>query len=164
MILVCVAMLLLTGVYSLTVASLAWQDLVTGAAFSAILLYGFRGVLFPKKLPAAGSTLRAVLVFPIFTFIAIRDIFVGTWLVTQFVVGLRKLEHPGIIAVPIGRRSKAAVGVSGLVLTLSPGSFLVDVDWERREMLVHMIDGSDPDAAREAYDHFYDRYEQHVVP
>jgi multicomponent K+:H+ antiporter subunit E/multicomponent Na+:H+ antiporter subunit E len=68
------------------------------------------------------------------------------------------------VRVPLGRRSKASTGLSGMVLTLSPGTFLIDVDWEKREMLVHAIDASDPEGMREGYDRLYENIQRHVVP
>jgi multisubunit Na+/H+ antiporter MnhE subunit len=48
--------------------------------------------------------------------------------------------------------------------TLSPGSVLVDIDWQRRDMLLHVIDASDPDAVRADLERFYDRYQRRVFP
>lgn len=153
-----------TAIYALTVASFAWEDLVLGLVLSAVLVLAFRNVLLPQRLPSNGQVLKAILMFPLFILVVLRDVITGTWLVALFVLGIRKLEHPGIVRVPLGRRSRPSAGLAGLVLTLSPGTFLVAIDWDEREMLVHAIDASDPDALRENYDTFYERYEQHVVP
>jgi multisubunit Na+/H+ antiporter MnhE subunit len=164
MMLILVVLALGTGIYALTVASFAWEDLILGLALTATLLLIFRPVMLPRRLPPNRQILKAILYFPLFAIVALKDVIVGTWQVALFVTGIRPLEHPGIIRVPLGRRSKASTGLAGMVLTLSPGTFLIDVDWEHREMLVHAIDASDPDALRAAYDEFYERYEQHVVP
>lgn len=164
MIFILIILALGTGVYALTVASLAWEDLAFGLGVTAVLLAIFRDALLPKPLPSNLGALKAVAVFPLFALMAVLDILRGTWLVGSIVVGRRKLEHPGIVRVPLGRRSPASAGVAGIVLTLSPGTFLVAMDWETREMLVHAIDASDPDAMRESYDTFYERYERHIVP
>ncbi|HYH13436.1 MAG TPA: Na+/H+ antiporter subunit E [Thermomicrobiales bacterium] len=153
-----------TLTFALTLASFAWEDLLVGFVLSTVLLLLFRNVLLPERLPRNRQVIKAIVVFPVFVLVAIRDVFVGTWLVALIVLGIRKLEHPGIVRVPLGRRSKPSAGLAGLVLTLSPGTFLVAMDWEAREMLVHAIDASDPDKLRENYDTFYERYEQHVVP
>jgi multicomponent Na+:H+ antiporter subunit E len=164
MIAILLVLCLSTAVYALTVASFAWEDLALGFALSSVVLLTFRNVLLPSRLPSAAQVLKAIAVFPLFLLIALKEIFVGTWQVASFVIGVRKLEHPGIVRVPLGRRSKPSAGLAGLVLTLSPGTFLIAIDWEEREMLVHAIDASDPDQLREGYDTFYERYEQHLVP
>lgn len=153
-----------TVVYALTVASFAWEDLAFGFGLSAAVLFAFRHALLPQRLPSNLQVIKAVAVFPLFLIVSPKDIVTGTWLVASIVLGIRKLEHPGIVRVPLGRRSKPSAGLAGLVLTLSPGTFLVAMDWEEREMLIHAIDASDPDKLREGYEQFYERYERHVIP
>jgi multisubunit Na+/H+ antiporter MnhE subunit len=41
---------------------------------------------------------------------------------------------------------------------------MLDVDSERRAMLFHVIDASDPDAVRAHIDGFYHRYQRRVFP
>ena len=65
---------------------------------------------------------------------------------------------------PIGERSELGVAVTGLLIGLSPGSLLLDVDSERQAMLFHVIDARDPDAVRAQIDHFYQRYQRRVFP
>jgi multisubunit Na+/H+ antiporter MnhE subunit len=92
------------------------------------------------------------------------DITTGTWEVALVTLHLRPLVKPGIVAVPIENRTPLGVAVSALATTLSPGTFLVDVDWEKRVMLIHAIDASDPDVVREALQHMYRRYQSKVFP
>ncbi len=164
MILVVVVLALLTAVYSMTLASLAWEDLALGFGLSAMLLYAFRGVLLPSPLPSAVLTLKAIAAFPAFAFIAVIEIVKGSWQVALIVVGLRPLVNPGIVEIPIMERTPTAVGLSGLLWTLSPGSFLVEVKWDERVMLVHVIDASDPETIRAGYVRFYERYQRALVP
>lgn len=151
-------------IYGLTLASFAWEDLALGLGLTAVVLVMFRTVLLPSPLPSSGRVLRGILAFPIFVLAEIREIITGTWQVMIFVVGIRKLEHPGIVRIPLGRRSPVSEALAGYVITVSPGTFLVDVDREADEMLVHAIDASDPEAVRAAYEALFERYERHVVP
>lgn len=164
MILILIVIVLLTGVYALTLASTAWEDLVLGLGIAIVLLATFRKVLLPERLPPPGQTLKAVVMFPVFALASAWTIVEGSITVTAFVLGIRKLEKPGIVAVPIGDRTPTGVGVSSIVLTMSPGSFLVDVNWNERVMYVHVMDATDPDGVRETLQTFYDRYQRHVVP
>lgn len=150
--------------YALTVASFAWEDLVFGAGLTAVLLALFRNVLLPSPLPSSGRVFVAIVSFPLFVLGTIREIITGTWLVALHVVGLKPLEHPGIVRIPIGERTPVSRGMAGYIITVSPGTFLVDVDDETNEMLVHAIDASDPDALRRHYQSLYQGYERHVVP
>jgi multisubunit Na+/H+ antiporter MnhE subunit len=152
------------AVYGLTLASLAWEDLVFGLAVTAVVLAMFRNVLLPSPLPSNRRVLRGIAFFPIFVLAEIREIITGTWQVMTFVVGIRKLKHPGIVRIPLGRRSPVSEALAGYVITVSPGTYLVDVDKEANEMLVHAIDAGDPDAVRAAYDALFERYERNVVP
>ena len=154
----------LTLVYAFVLASFDPWDLLFGAVLSGALLYAFRGFVFggrPKPLP---GLLGRVLAFGPFAFAVLRDTLVGTWQVTQITLGLRPLEKPGVVAVPIGERTPAGVAVSSLVATISPGEVLIDVDWDRGVMLYHTVDAGDPEEVRRSHEHFYQRYQKKVFP
>lgn len=158
------ALCLLTLVYALVLASFSPWDLALGAAFSGALLYAFRGFVFggsPAPLP---GLLRRVLAFGPFFAAVVREVTVDTWRVALITLRLRPLASPGIVKVPIGERTPVGVVVSALVDTISPGSFLLDIDWEGGHMLIHTIDASDPEAFRRSWEKFYDRYQRRVFP
>ncbi len=154
----------LTLVYALALASFHPWDLAIGAVVAGTLLWSWRRFVFGDRIsPIARSPLR-LLAFVPFAGVVFWDILKGTWNVALVVLHLRPLRHPGIVAVPIGDRTPLGVAVTALVISLSPGEFLVDVDWERRAMLLHVLDASDPDAVREAHERFYRRYQRRVFP
>jgi multisubunit Na+/H+ antiporter MnhE subunit len=105
-----------------------------------------------------------VVAFVPFAVAVARDVAVGTWEVALVTLHLRPLHNPGIVAIPIGERSPVGISVTALVMTLSPGEFLVDVDWEREVMLMHVIDATDPEAVRRTHEEFYSRYQKKVFP
>lgn len=92
------------------------------------------------------------------------DIIQGTWTVALYSLGLKKLQSPGIVAVPIGERTAVGIAVSTLATTLSPGTFLVAVDYERGVMLIHSIEAGDPGAVRDSLEEMYQRYQKKVFP
>jgi hypothetical protein len=51
------------------------------------------------------------------------------------------------------------VGAASLLLTISPGSFLVDIDWDERSMLVHYMDASNPAQLRADLDRYFRLWE-----
>ncbi len=164
MILIPLFLALGAATYALTVASFAWEDLIFGVVLTAVLLAIFHNVVLPKPLPSSARVLKGVLFFPIFVLAEIREVFTGTWLVATRVVGIHPLDHPGIVRIPIGERSPVSSGMAGFVITVTPGTFLIDVDEETNEMLVHAIDASDPEAVRDHYQWLFENFERRVVP
>jgi multisubunit Na+/H+ antiporter MnhE subunit len=154
---------LLTLVYALTLASLHPLDLALGALLGALASRAVRAVPSPVD-RSTGPLLGRVLRFPAFLGGLLVDVVAGTWDVALRALHLRPLERPGIVLVPIEERSGLGVAVSALATTLSPGSLLVDIDWERRVMLIHVIDATDPDGVRARHRRFYDRYQRGVFP
>ena len=159
---------LLALVYALTLASADPLDLLAG------LVFGAAGVMAQRRLRSVERTdeeegrappLPArVLAFPLFVGGLLADVARGTIDVALRTLHLRMVERPGIVLVPIEERTRLGVAVSALATTLSPGSLLVDVDWQRRAMLIHVIDASDPDAVRALHRRFYERYQRRVFP
>lgn len=159
-----VAVLLLVGVYLLALASADPLDALLGLALAVALVLGLGGLLFPGGEVGAGTLTRRAVAFLPFVVVIVRDIARGTWDVALVVLRVRPLERPGIVAVPIGRRTRTGVAVASLVATLSPGEFLVDIDWERDVMYLHVLDATDPDAVRERHEAFYRRWQEAVFP
>lgn len=156
------ALLLLTLVYAMVLASFHPLDLLFGAALSGALLYVFRAFVFggaPDPLP--GGLGRCAAFLP-FAWAIARDVVKGTWEVALVVLHFRPLVSPGIVKVPIGERTPTGVAVSALVTTLSPGAFLIEANEEF--MLIHFLDAADPDAVREKQEDFYQRYQRKVFP
>ncbi len=156
------AVLLLTLIYAMVLASFHPLDLLFGAALSGMLLYVFRSFVFgagPDPLP--GLLGRFAAFFP-FAWAIAWDVAKGTWAVALVVLHFRPLVSPGIVKVPIGERTPMGVAVSALVLTLSPGAFLIEANEEF--MLIHFLDAPDPDAVREKHEDFYQRYQRKVFP
>lgn len=161
-----VALVLLTGVYCFTLASFQSWDVAIGAGLAAAVLAGFRRFLFGA--PGAGAPgpsmpTRALWFLP-FCWGVTGEVVRGTWQVARVVLGLAPLRRPGIVAVPMGERTRLGAVVSGIATTLSPGTLLIDFDWDERTMLIHVLDASDPDAVRADLQAFYERYQQRVFP
>ncbi|HET9660387.1 MAG TPA: Na+/H+ antiporter subunit E [Thermomicrobiales bacterium] len=167
MIRVAFVILLLTAVFCLTLASFAPWDMVIGALLGTLVLAVFRGAVPAiQGYPPNGNlaVLSRAMHFIPFVGITVWEILVGSVRVALIVMGIRKLDHPGIVAVPIGERSKFGVMITGITTSLAPGSIVLDVDWDRHMMLVHVIDASDPDQVRADMQALYDRYQRKVFP
>ncbi len=155
---------LLVTTYLLMLASVDPWDVGLAAVLAAVVIASLRRFLFTGE-PGnfADVPLRLVRTLPLAGAV-MREIVVGTWQVALVVLHARPLAAPGIVAVPVGDRTRLGVAVTGLLATLAPGEFLVDVDWQRRVLLFHVLDASDPDAIRERHARFYERYQRAVFP
>jgi multisubunit Na+/H+ antiporter MnhE subunit len=158
------AVALLAGVYLLTLGSAHPLDAALGLLLAAALMLGLRGRLPPPRGHTSPPLARRIAAFPLLAGAVLTEIARGTWDVALRVLGLRPLEGPGIVLVPIGERSELGVAVTGLLVGLSPGSMLLDVDERQRVMLFHVIDARDPDAVRAQIDRLYQRYQRWVFP
>ena len=169
------AAVLLTLTYAFVLASFDPWDLMAGAALAAALLVVFGNSVFGGPTASGESAsdrdrvrgpglLGRVAAFGPLAAAAAWTIIEGTWEVTLVTLHLRKLDRPGIVAVPVGERTPTGVAVSALITTLSPGTFLVDVDEERGVMLIHTINAGEPEVVREAHQEFYRHYQRKVFP
>ena len=94
---------------------------------ATVLSLGLRGRL--ERPQGTGPSLAGrVAAFPVLVGGLLVEVLRGTWDVGLRVVGLRPVECPGIVLVPIGERTELGVAVTGLLAGLSPGSMLVEVD------------------------------------
>lgn len=161
---VLLAIVVLMLVYSMILLSLRPWDLAIGAALAAGVLVMFRRHLFgdtleplPGFVKRAGSLLR-------FGWFVYTDVIEGLWLVLSIMLGLRPLPRSGIVAIPIGERTPGGVAVTAWVTGLSPGSVMIDVDWQQRVMLIHFIDVSEPEELRRKMQNAYERYQRPIFP
>jgi len=150
--------------YVLTLASGDPVDLAIGVLLGTMLVVRLDGRLRLVPDPGVVTPTQRVVWFVPFVGAVLADIVQGTWDVALRVLHLRRLERPGVVRIPIGERSEHGVAVAALATTLSPGSVLIDVDWERGDLLLHVIDASEPDQVRERLQRFYDRYQRRVFP
>ena len=148
-----------TAVFGLMTADFTWQNLLVGFGLSVGMLWVVRKQVIPRPLPPNGFSLHLVIYAPVLLWYLFIDILKGTWIVSTTTLGIRPLRKPGIVKMPIGGHSPYGVGPVGYFITLSPGSFLVDVDWDAGEMLVHVIDASDPEAVRKDAEKYYRLWE-----
>jgi multisubunit Na+/H+ antiporter MnhE subunit len=156
------------AIYSLTLASADWIDFVTGLAIGAgvtLLLRTFMRETATIALTTTRTPVwRRVVCFPLFVYAVFRDVVIGTVDVAKYSLGMRDAGYQGIVAVPIGERTRSGVAISAWATTISPGTALVDVDWEAGQMLIHVLDARDPDRIRRVHQHFYERYQRPVFP
>ena len=55
--------------------------------------------------------------------------------------------RPALIRMRFERLNETGAALLGCMLTLTPGTTTIDIDMERGEMLIHLLDDTDPAAA-----------------
>lgn len=158
------ALVTLTAVYLLTLASVDPLDVLTGLLVATAVLISTRRLTAVHSAPAGTALAGRLVRFVPFALAVARDVAAGTWEVALVVVGARPLRQPGIVAIPVGDRTPTGVTATALAMTLSPGEVFVDYDPERGVMLFHVLDASDPEELRRRHEDFYRRYQRGVFP
>lgn len=154
----------LTLVYALALASFAPADLLTGVVVSAAVLVAVRGMRSSKD-ASAGELMARLARVPALLWAVTTQVVAGAWEVSLIVLGVRPLRRPGLVEIPLGEeRSEAGMAFAAVATTLAPGDVVVDVDPQRRVMLVHTIDAGDPEAVRARFASQRERYGQRVFP
>lgn len=147
------------AIFCMMVGDFAWQNIVVGSLLTASLMHIFRAHIVPRPLPPIGHSLHILLYSPVLLYYLAVDIFKGTIQVVGVTLGLMPLSHPGIIKYPLPTKSHYGAGPVAYFITLSPGSFMVDIDWEENVLLVHVLDASDPDGLRRDAEKYYRLWE-----
>ncbi|MBX3247310.1 MAG: Na+/H+ antiporter subunit E [Myxococcales bacterium] len=55
--------------------------------------------------------------------------------------------QPGLVRIPFSGLSPTGAAMLGSMITLTPGTTTIDIDLERGEMLLHLLDASAPETA-----------------
>jgi multisubunit Na+/H+ antiporter MnhE subunit len=156
--------LLLTILYAMAIASFQPWDLATGAAISTGLLLLCRPVMPTDQSQATPPLYWRALNLSLFIAAVWLDILKDTWRVVLMVLGIRPPRRPDFVEIAIGERSETGSAISGFVNTVSPGSYLVEVDRKRGVILFHVVDADDPESVREAYQRKYRQRQRSVFP
>lgn len=159
-----VVVLALTAIYLLMLISLDPWDIAAGLLISTALALAFRGYLglnAPARGPGPAERLRAL---PPFVARSIWDVISGAVRVALMVLHLRPLAKRHFIEIPFDDDTETGAALNALLTTLSPGSVLIDIDWDRRVALYHLLDDDEPDEIRRKYRELYERYQRHVLP
>ncbi|RKG81817.1 cation transporter [Corallococcus exercitus] len=150
--------------YALMVGSFHPVDLALGAvlALGVMRLFPMAGlppVLSPRE------HWRRTLHLPRFGWALAVLVAKSCFQVLTVIFGHRDLTNrAGVVDVPMGERTARGVQVSSWVMSLSPGTVLLELDWEKRVMRMHALDASDPEQLLRQQDDFYQRYQRAVFP
>lgn len=130
--------LLIAAAWLLLQQSLAVPQLITAAVLGLLLPRLLHGFLGPAtRLRAPGTVLR-------FTALVLWDIVVSNLTVARLVLDPRANPQPAWVPVPLALTHPTAITLLAAVITTTPGTVSCVVDEERREILVHALDCTDP--------------------
>lgn len=149
-----IANLALALVWALMTAGFSFGDLAVGFAFGYVLLWFLQPLI-------GGSSyfgkMRQLTVFLAFFF---KELIHANLRVAWHVITPSSFFKPGIIAVPLEEQSDLEATLLANVLTLTPGSFSVDLSSDRRVLYVHVMDVDDADRVRKE---LKDQYEKPLL-
>lgn len=154
---------LLTVMFMLMVGSLSLENLLLGAGVSAALIaWSGRWLVEDQLLGAVGP--RRLWDFGVLMGVVLVDVVRGTWRMGRIILGPRPGERQGEVEVPLGERTDGGARMSALLASMSPGSVLLGIDWERRVMRFHLADATHAEAFLADMDRFYRERQRAVFP
>ena len=152
----------LTIVYLLVLTSMHPGDVLVGAVLSAAIA---AASMFARPPARIGPPLtRRLAAAPAFALGTLADMVRGNWHVALYVLGGRRLESPGIVAIPRGERTSAGVAAWGYITAISPDEIVLEADDERGPLLVHLLDARDGPAIRARHERTYEQRQRRVFP
>jgi multisubunit Na+/H+ antiporter MnhE subunit len=76
----------------------------------------------------------------------LREAIVSGWTTALIILRGDKGLQPGLMHMPYGDLSDTAANFLGALVTLTPGTTTVDIDLERGELLLHLLDAKQAEA------------------
>ena len=131
---------LLAAAWLLLQQSLAPGNLITAVVLGLVvprLLHGFLGA--PTVVRSWPAALRLL-------WVVLYDIVVSNFTVARIVLSPRSNPQPAWLTVPLDVRHPTAITLLATIITTTPGTVSCVVDEDRRQILVHALDCSDPAA------------------
>lgn len=70
----------------------------------------------------------------------LKDVLVSGWTTAAIILRRGEPVRPGFVRMFYGELSDTAANLLGALITLTPGTTTVDIDLQRREFLLHLLD------------------------
>ena len=149
----------LLAVYLLVLTSTAPGDVLIGALLAVPIAFVLRPRRPSRRDAPVLARLRGALSLLAQT---AAEMARGSWRVARFCLG--GAGSPGFVEIPQGDRSPINVALWGVLTGEAPDEVPIDVDEERRVLVVHLVDASDPEAVRARHERTNERWQRRVVP
>lgn len=146
-----VANLALAVIWALMTEWFTLLNLKIGFIFGYVLLWYLQ--------PLIGRSVYFLKVVQVFRFLMffIKELILANLRVAWHVITPSSFFKPGIIAVPLEEQSDLEATLLANVVTLTPGSFSVDLSTDRKVLYVHVMDVDDPDKVRRELKEQYEK-------
>lgn len=148
------ANLMLAFVWVLMIAEFSFGGLIAGLFFGYILLW------FGQPLIGGSNYFDKTRQVAKFLLFFTKEVVRANLRVAWHVVTPSSFFKPGIIALPLEPQTDFEATLLSNVVTLTPGSFSVDLSSDRRVLYVHVMDVDDADEMRQQ---LKDQYEKPLL-
>jgi multicomponent Na+:H+ antiporter subunit E len=134
--------LLLALAWGALTGQLTTSNLIAGFLLGYVLLRMTQGTMGPSTYFVK---VRRTLSFAAFF---LWELVKSNLRVTYEIVTPMHLMHPGVVAVPLDVRTDTQITLLANLITLTPGSLVIDISPDRRLLFVHGMYIDDPDEFR----------------
>ena len=146
--------LMLLGLWLLLVNSVAPGQILLGAVLAWLI------PLYTARFWTAQIKVRRPLLLLRLAGTVLYDILVANVAVAALIVGPRARIRPAFIRMPLRLQGNVGVSLLANVITLTPGTLSASLSPDRSELIVHALQGDDPEAI---IDEIRTRYEQPLL-
>lgn len=91
------------------------------------------------------------------TWCFLRDVVVSGWTTARIILAGSRELRPGFVRLPYGELTDTGANLLGALISLTPGTTTVDLDPERREFLLHLLDTGQAEATLAAIERDFRR-------
>lgn len=131
--------------------SFSFATLLTGWVLGAAIIYGVsRATGMSFYLRRALAALELAIVFAV-------EVVKANIKVAYQVLHPGLPVEPGFLAVPLDVKTEGQITLLSLLITMTPGTLSVDVSPDRTHLIVHALDVSDPEGAKQAMKTTFER-------
>jgi multicomponent K+:H+ antiporter subunit E len=116
-------------------------DLAVGFVVAAGVVYVLRDLFLPVRVRAPLQGLRLLLVFA-------REVLIANVQVAWIVIRPRLRIQPAAIQVPLDLRDDIGITALANMITLTPGTWTIDVAPDRSALYVHCLSAADVEAVK----------------
>lgn len=138
--------------------AVAWMAL--GWSFTIPnLVLGLAVAWIALRVAGASGRLPAVrpLALLMLALLFLKELTLSAIAVVRNVVGAKPGTTSGIVNVPLALDGDGEIALLACLITLTPGTLSVDLSRDRRHLLVHALDASDPDGLRRSIAEGFER-------
>lgn len=139
----------LLGILWLLLVWLALLETVTpGAVVAGLVVATLLTLAFPGDRDRAGWTLRPLRLLALVGYFLAKLVQANVQVALAVVHPAPERVRRAIVAVPVVSRSRITRALLANAVSLTPGTFIVDIDERGRRIFVHVLDMPTPDVVR----------------